>query len=250
MKNKFPFRLLLILLVILAFAAVLYIIQRNFDIKFTNPFVKKEQTVASTTILKQVRDISRLNTIEFIYKSVFPYDLIDPDTDFRALVAGYRAGEKLSLHEIEMLSVYGISSQAGIDLLNGNNSFAIITTKLKAGYDFPEILPAGSVRVDPQSNTIELKLPPVKITEVIIEDSDSSDYGYPDLNISPEQWKTLTSILSKIVADEAEERGILAEADKRGREFFTRVLLGSGFREVIFSDLRQVPDYNRPSEAE
>ncbi len=244
MKNRFPFRLLLALLIILASAAVIYIIQRNFDIKFTNPFVKNEKTAASTIILKQVRDISRLNTIEFIYKSVFPYDLIDPDTDFRALTSRYRAGEKLSFHEIEMLSVFGISAQAGIDLLKADHSFAIITTRLKAGYDFPETLPADSVKVNPQNNTIEIKLPPVKITEVIIEDADSSDYDYPDLKISPEQWKTLTSILSKIVTDEAEERGILAEADERGREFFTRILLGSGFSEVVFSD------YIKPSEAE
>ncbi len=101
-----------------------------------------------------------------------------------------------------MLAILGIASEAGINLLDDNYSFAVITARIKAGFDFsgtvledPDFDPeatAESVIIDAETGIIRLKLPAAIITEVIIEDADSSNYEYPDLDISPEKWKTLT----------------------------------------------------------
>ena len=231
------FKTSLILIIILAFiiaATAVFISQNGFDIRISNPFVKTEKTAESTAVLKQVKEISRLNSIEFIYKTVFPYDLIRPGTDFRELVEDYRSGKKLDFNEVEMLSVYGIAAEAGIDLLKDEYSFAVITARVKAGYNFPDSIPEDSVLIDPENSSVSLMLPPVSITEVIIEDADSSVYNYPDIKISPEQWRTLTSIIARLVESEAKTRGILEKAEQRGELVIRELLLSAGFTEVYF----------------
>lgn len=231
--SSVPVRLILILLILIVVVVIIMLFQTGFEIKISNPFVKTEKTVSSEAVLKQVVDISRLSTIEYIYKTVFPYDLINPDADLAALVKKFKAGERLNFNEIEMLSIYGISSEAGIDLLKETFDFAVVTVRIKAGYDFPE-KSENILTIDPESKIVSIKLPPVKITEVIIEDADSSVYNYPDLNINPEQWKTLTSILSRVVKDKAEKKGILQAADIRGQNFIEQLLLNAGYPEIVF----------------
>ena len=198
--------------------------------------LKQKKTASSTVILKEVKNISRLNTVEFIFKSVFPFDLINADTDIKNLIQRYKNGDKLNYNEIEMLSVYGISSQAGIDLTRDSYDFAVITVIVKAGYNFDDADADKVVLIDAESNSISIKLPPVEITEIIIKDADSSAYDYPDLNVSPEQWRTLTSILTRKVKTEAEKRGILTAAGNRGKDFIKQLLLGAGYSEVIFHE--------------
>ena len=235
MKFKKTLKPVIILILIIAAFAALYFAADKFNFTIPNPFVKKENLTSSSAVLKQIEDLSRLNYIEFIYKTVFLFNLIDPGADFKKLVEEYRAGKKLSFKEIELLSVYGISAEAGIDLLNDKYSFAVITARIKAGYNFPDRLPADSVSVDENDNSIHVILPPVQITEIIIEDADSSVYNYPDLKVSPEQWKTLTSLISKLVESEAESRGILEKADLRGKETIRQLLLSAGFSQVSFA---------------
>ena len=71
----------------------------------------------------------------------------------------------------------------------------------------------------------------------MIEDEDSSTYGYPDLDISPEKWRTLTSILSRMLKREAEERNITGIARERGEDFIRNLLAGAGYSKVEFINL-------------
>ncbi|MBI9107761.1 MAG: DUF4230 domain-containing protein [Spirochaetales bacterium] len=243
-RGRFPTRLILVLLILIAAAALIILSEDIFKINIPNPFMQTDKTAYSNAILKQVKDISRINTIEFIYKSVFPYDLIDGKTDWKLLVSRFKNGEKLSFKEIEMLSILGIASQAGIDLLDENYSFAVITARIKAGFDFtgtvfdsPETDPeraAEAVIINKKEGIIQIRLPEAVITEVIIEDADSSSYDYPDLDISPQQWKTLTSILTGMLKAEAKKRDITGIAERRGQELIRELLENSGYSQVIF----------------
>jgi hypothetical protein len=235
--SKVPFRLILILLILAAAAAVILSADRLFDFTFSNPFVRKERTVSSSVILKQVKDIGKLNTVEFIYKTVFPFDLVQPDTDWNYLVESFSSGKKLNFNEIEMLSILGISLDAGIDLLSESYSFIVITARITAGFEFSETNFENAddvIFIDVEKNSIKIKLPPVTITDIVIEDEDSSSYGYPDLDISPEKWKTLTSILSRMLKTEAEERNITGIAQERGEEFIRKLLTSAGYSSVEF----------------
>ena len=201
--------------------------------KYPIPSFRHEETAYSAAILEQVRDISRLDTIEFVYKTVFPYDLIGKDTDFRRLVSRFKDGEKLGIEEIKQLSVLGIAAEAGIDLLEENYEFTVISARIKAGFDFGEDV-GDSVRIDRENSRITIDLPPAVITDIIIEDSHSGNYEYPDIDVSPEQWKTLTAILSEKLVLEAAERDITGIAEERGRELIRGLFSNAGFSEIMF----------------
>lgn len=230
--RRFPLRMFLLLLILIA-AGSLILMFKSFDFNISEIFYKTEKTASSTAILKQIKDISRLNSVEFIYKTVFPWDLIDRDVDLSKTIKKYRAGEKINFKEAEALAVYGIAGEAGIDLLSDTYKFAVISTQVKAGWELSESS-EDMIFIDKESNTIKIKMPRAEVTEIIIDDSDSSTYDYPDLDVSPEQWRTLTAILSRKVKTEAEQRQIIELAEKRGQEFIRRMLKNSGFSEVIF----------------
>jgi hypothetical protein len=242
--NRFPLRLIVILLILIAASALVILSEDLLNFEIPNPFIKTDKSAYSSAILKQVRDISRLNTIEFIYKSVFPYDLIDENTDWGNLVNRYNSGERLTPQEFEILSILGISTEAGINLLDEDYSFAVITARIRAGFDFtgtvfenPEINPekvAENIIINSGEGIIQIKLPPAVITEVIIDDADSSSYEYPDLKISPEHWKTLTTILSGVLKTEAAKRGIAEIAEARGQDMIRGLLEAAGYNKVEF----------------
>ena len=233
-KKRRPGIRSILLLILLIVAAVIFILfQTGFELNIPNPFVKTTRSSASSIVLKQMRDLSRLNTIEFIYKSVFPHDLINSDIDMANLIRRYNNHERLSFEEIEMLSIYGITTEAGID--PGGTSFAVITVRIKAGFNFENGFSEEQILINPDTGSITLPLPKAEITEIIIEDDKSSLYEYPDLDVSPEQWKTLSSLLTAAAKKEAVERGILTEAEERGRQTIRRLLLNSGYKTVEFS---------------
>ena len=233
-KRPFNLRVILLLLLLLAAAAIVILNQTGFEINIPNPFVKNTQVSASSVALKQIREINRLNTIEFVYKAVFPHDLLDPEIDTADLLRRYNNHEKLSFREIEMLSLYGITTRAGI--VPGGTSFAVITVRIKAGFNFDENMSADQILIDEENKAITVPLPEAVITEVIIEDTESSLYEYPDLDVSPEEWKTLSSILSTAAKKEAVRLGVLTEAEERGRQMIGSLLSGSGYNSVVFSD--------------
>ncbi|MDC7226438.1 MAG: DUF4230 domain-containing protein [Spirochaetales bacterium] len=235
-KKSFPTRLLLTLLILIAVAVIIVLIQHGPEDGILGFFAGNGKTASSTLVLQQVRNISRLNTIEFIYKSVFPYDLIKNEAEPADIFRRFKAGERLNAEEIKTMTVYGIAIDAGIDIGVGSTSFAVISVRITAGYDFPENLSDDMISINETENVVHVKLPPVRVTEIIIDDADSSVYDYPDLNVSPEQWRVLTSIMSDAAEEEALRRGILLEAEKRGKYFIERMLLSSGYSSVVFSE--------------
>ena len=226
--------MLLLFLIIAAAGTVIYMSQDILDFNIPNPFYRKTVTAGSTAVLEQVRDISRLNTIEFIYKIVFPHDLVDPDTDWNAIARQLGSGKKLSFDEIEKVSVFAIAADAGIDLQKDRYSFAVVSARITAGFELEGWDPDEEVILDSENKTAVVNLPEAVITDIVIDDEDSTNYRYPDLNVSPNQWKALTAIISGKLRREAEERGILRLAEERGRDFIEQLLLSSGFRSVEF----------------
>lgn len=166
-----PVRMILILFILIAVAIIIFLFQRGFELGIPNPFVRNEKITASSIVLKQVRNISRLNTIEFIYKSVFPHDMIDSSIIPADLISRYKRHENLSLSELETLSLLGIAAEAGIN--TNRNDFAVVTIRIKAGFNFEEPLSENSIIIDSDNNSIMIKLPAARITEVIIDDADS-----------------------------------------------------------------------------
>lgn len=92
------------------------------------------------------------------------------------------------------------------------------------------------IRIDEESNILYIKLPDPVIVDLIIEDSTSENYQYPDLGIEPKNWKKLTAFIAREIEGKVIEEGILKTARERGEEFFRRLFLEAGYNDIIFME--------------
>ncbi len=245
-SNNIPFRLILVLLIIIGLVVLLFAAGKIFDFEIPNPFYRVSRVQSSTAILEDIRDTARLNTIEFVYKTVFPYDLVPEGTDWPDLFKRFRNDGSLSAEELELLAVFGIAADAGIDLNDSDHQFAVITARLSAGFDFsgtPFENPekdsnntANFIRFDEDSDSLYIRLPEAKITEIKVDDEDSDSYGYPDMKISPEQWRVLSGIITDHTKSEARKRKLTELAEERGRSVIKKMFSASGYQNIIFTD--------------
>ena len=231
-RKRRSVRLTLTAAALLAAAAGILLLSWKFQF-LENPFVSKKTEIHSEAVLKKIADIGRLDTVEFIHRLVFPYDLLSSDVDIGRLPQRFKEGAALSSEEIEALSVISIAADAGLSLENDNYSFTVLTVKVRAGYDF-SMLNGCRMEKSESGDTISISLPEAEISEIIIEDLHSGNYGFPDMNISPERWEKLTTALRPIIIDEAEKRGLTEKAAVNGRRMIETVLLASGYSGVVF----------------
>ena len=245
-SKKFPFRLLLVFMIIAGLILLLFAAERVFNFDIPNPFYRVNRVQSSTAILDDIRDTARLNTVELVYKTVFPYDLIPEDTDWPVLFRRFRSGGSLSAEELELLAIFGIAADAGIDLSSKEHQFAVITARLTAGYDFagtpfedPEKYredTADFILYDEEKDSLYIRLPEAKITEIKVDDEDSSSYSYPDMKVSPEQWRVLSGIITEHIKSEARKRRLTELAEERGKDVIKKMFSASGYKNIIFTD--------------
>jgi len=235
------FRLVLVLLLAVVFAFLL-----TADPLFNLDFgiIRTERSAVSVALLAEVRDIFALNTIEFIYKSVFPHDFIPDDIDWGRLLMKRREGILLSEQDRINLEIYDLCRKLGISADRDAYDFVVVTSIVKGGFDL-----AGTVYENPEKHpelvssavtvtedhAIILRLPEPVITDFIIEDSSSTSYTYPDLDIDPEEWKMLTGFIRDRIETVVRSEGILDMASQRGEEFIEGMLEDAGYSEVKFT---------------
>ena len=243
-------RLLITLPIALIVLAVLCLIIANkiFDFDLGISFTEKRKSSVSISLLKEVRDVFTFNTVEYIYKTVFPFDFVDTGTNWQELVTKRAHEEALSGDEVNALEVYDLCTDIGIDLGPDNTDFVVITSVVKGGFDLkgtgyenPEQAEDISryVRVDPEGNILYLRLPESVIVDLIIDDSTSENYAYPDLGLDPEEWRILTDYISEKVEAMVIEGGILDLAREKGEHFIERLLLDAGYADIIFMQSRE-----------
>ncbi len=226
--RRFP---LIVLVIIIAggIAAAAYIATGfNIDIHFSS----KKTVSQSESILTGIRKIFMFSTVEYVYKSVFPFDFYDQTTQWDTLTAKRKTGGNLTAQERDALALYDLCSAAGIRLSGRNYQFLVITSLIKAGLSSPQTITADSITID--GKNITLRLPKPEITESIIEDTDSSTYDYPDMDIDPRHWKQIARYVQSHVEKKVLQKGILTEADSRLKEFISSFLHESGFQSVTF----------------
>ena len=209
-------------------------------------FLNTRVTSVSESVLVEVKDIFQFNTVEYVYKTVFPYDYVPSEYDWRDLVM--RAGQNMPLdaEEEELLSMYRFCEKIGMKIDSRQFEFAVVTCIVKGGYELsgtlydqierdvplPDI--EGYISINEEEKSVTLRLPRPAILDVIIEDTTDSNYSYPALPISPENWKILTNFVAGKIREKVTADGILETAAEKGKEFITKVLKQSGFSSVQF----------------
>jgi hypothetical protein len=213
-----------------------YFASFQFDFSIDLPFMKRETLSASRQILTGSRDLMELAVVEYLYKAVFPYDLIPRDTDFRDLFARLFRKEQLTAKEEQLIELYRLCAEIGIDLSLEQYRFAVITLRVKGGFDFQER--GMTIFEEPasrhQGSEIVVSLPAATITDLVIEDERLRDYPYPDIDAGPAQWKAITALVEEEIRAKVIEEGILEEAEKRGKAYLRAVLKQAGYERISF----------------
>jgi hypothetical protein len=250
-----PLILLALLFLILA-AAAAYIPGFKIPLLPKLSLGSRSRVSDSQIVLATVRPLFSLSTVEYTYKSVFPYDFFPEDIDFTQLrtydFAGIEAPEALR----EAMDLYLLCRELGISVAGGSYDFAVITTRIKAGYDLvgtnwaadssaadpsttlnpPTRLPVSLIHQESGKKIATVRLPEPQITEFIIQDETSEEYGYPDIDLTAAEWKRITAYVAEKIRHRVIEEGILDAAEEQTRELIRRLLSQAGWDEVRFSD--------------
>ncbi|MFW5711680.1 MAG: DUF4230 domain-containing protein [Spirochaetota bacterium] len=205
------------------------------------PFSSRSQISESEILLKEIHPLFKLTTVEYTYKTVFPYDFIPQNSDPQRAYTRRQRGEELTTREQEAARLYEICRAAGIPLWNRSTDFVVLTSRVKGGYNLQPLLSSPSsdneLRVYPNSalKTIEIRLPAPVITELIIQDETSEFYQYPDIKVDAEQWRRITDYVEEQIRDRVIEEGILLKSEERIKALLSRLLQSSGWEEIVFT---------------
>ncbi len=233
-KGKMTGKLIkLFLIILLTLSAVLFTLKFAIpDFNFHLPFIYTKNITATEIILKKINKISTLSTVEYIYKSVFPYDFIEKDTPWRKILSKRIKGDDLTETENENLWIFDLCQSIGINLEYDTYDFVVITSIVKAGFNLENTIGKNNIIID--GKNITLKIPGIIITKFTIEDTDSTRYSYPDLDVDPMNWKKITDYVERKTRIRVIEDGILKNAEERGKDFIRSILIESGWDNIIF----------------
>ena len=235
-------RLLVAAAIVAALTVAFFLISDTvFDLDFG--IIRDTEVSSSVAVLTNMRDVFSLNTVEVVYKVVFPYDFVPGDMNWGLFLKQYRAGRPLSILEESYIAVYDLCEEIGIELEAREREFVVLTAIIKAGFDLSSpsfsvgeaVAGQGesSVSIDSTGAAV-VTVPPVIITDFILEDANTGTYPYPDIGIGPAGYRKLTSFVQDQIAGIAKSEGILDLARENGKRFLRQVLLDTGYPEVIF----------------
>lgn len=200
--------------------------------------ISKESRSVSYSRLEEVKDLFVVSTTSHTYKLVFPWDFIPPEEYWEPLKEKYARGEVLNEQEEHWLQVYELAEKIGIGTGKQRYDFAVVSATVTAGFDLSayapgqEETPAFAWQSD---GILYITLPDPEILSVVIEDDIPEEYRYPDLDISPENWKILTDFVSGRVIELAQENRLLEQTTQRGRDL-AQAVFGSGpWERIVFT---------------
>lgn len=231
-RGKLLLRIGVFAILMLLVSALLYLWIIEMDISIDLGFVQHNKTSHSTLLLQEGREMLALATTEYRRKSVFPYDFIPEDTDFRPLFAALFRQEKLAPEEERLVAIYRLCARMGIDLSEENDRFVLISARLRAGFPLEEALRLRLWDNDPKR--IGITLSDAAILDIEIVDDQFDDYPYPDIEANPEEWKEIAFFVQQELRTIARKEGLLIEAEKRGKAALKKLFQGLGYERIEF----------------
>ncbi len=206
------------------------------------PFTSRSQISESEILLKEIHPLFKLTTVEYTYKTVFPFDFIPENSDPQRAYTRRQNGAELTSNEQEAARLYKLCLDAGIPLWNRSTEFVVLTSRVKGGYNLQPLLSSSpsstdELRVYPNAalSTVEIRLPAPEITELIIQDETSDFYQYPDINVDAEQWRRITDYVEEKIRRRVIDEGILTKTEDRIKAILTRLMQSSGWQEIVFT---------------
>jgi hypothetical protein len=121
-----------------------------------------------------------------------------------------------------------------LPVLMGRNDFCVISAQVTAGYDLTTLLslPQDQNLITRTGEEIHLNLGKPEITSFKVADQVVKDKGFPDMAVTPEEWRIIVVALTPLIEQMALDHGIIEEAEQYGRDFFLRLFKGAGYENI------------------
>ncbi len=216
----------------------------------------------SIAFLKEIKELYTFNTVEYIYKAVFPHDYLPPGENKIQAVRRLQARknitkDELTDAELQYLEAYDLSRDIGID--PWANEFVVLTVIVTGGFDLSNTVFENPESASPDElskyftvteehgddkivKSIYLNLPRPEITDIVIEDIDPEKYLYPDVKIDAREWKNLVLFTRNRVSEKVVNEGILERAETNGEQFLRIFLNQAGYDKIFFHSDRKTDD--------
>ncbi|MBP7494288.1 MAG: DUF4230 domain-containing protein [Spirochaetales bacterium] len=232
-----PLTVLLLLILSSALAGVL-----GFDIDPLRllGIVRKENSASSQILFERIQALQELHTVRYIYKTVFPFDYMDPQISFSGILSTLRGGKGsvnslLSPKERDYLEAREQADAVGLRITGNRREFVVVTAQITAGIDLK------SLKIEPlpgstDSAGFRIIVPPPRITDVVIEDPTPENYPYPDIALTPERWKRIAAFTAVKVQERAKEGELLKSAWDQTVAFLSIFMRQAGITEIEFQE--------------
>lgn len=261
--SRFVIRLLLRILLPAALLAAVLIALVRFEI-LDAPLrrlaediglISRETRSSSQIILEELREVYALDTVEYIYRTVFPFDYMPDTTDLADIMntLRYNSGPidvVLSEDQELYFDAFNLADEVGL----AEEEFIVLTVRVYAGFDLAGTRlatgkaesGAGSegspspdyVTVDTDEESrrrhARVRIPPAAVTDIVIEDVDPSTYHYPDVGLDAAGWRDVAAFVAEHVEERTIEEGILEDARDNARALVRTLLLSAGIDQVSF----------------
>jgi len=223
--------LLVCLLFLPLFGKPLISFQRNWEIS------------SSDLSLEEIKDLYRINSSEYIYKVIFPYDFFDPGISELGILKKVQANlgkdpkKFLNPEEQEYLQTWNLAKKYRLNIKAPDYHFLVATVIIRAGFSFEDINKITLNPENPEGTPLSLEIPPAKILDIRVEDPIRNEYPFPDVPLSPEGWKEIAALMKARAQRLSLQDGILEEAEENARDFLSSLLKSSGFSSVEFKNI-------------
>jgi hypothetical protein len=206
--------------------------------------VQTEERSVSDLVLSEVRQIARLNAVEFHYKVVFPFDFQAEGVSEMAIIRKLQKAfnksleEMLSPDERVWLQAVNLARRNGLNPYQPDYHFLVATVIIKAGFNLDQ----GNARFvlttrQEEGKTIRsgvLSLPEPLITAIEVEDPDRVHYPFPDLPLSPQGWKEIAGFVQEHYVSQSLREGLLQQARDKLQSWLRPLLIPAACDEISF----------------
>jgi hypothetical protein len=252
-----PYRLLtsvVMVLVLLAGGAVLGMRMAEItvrDVLEQVGIVSSERRSSSQIIAGDVRALARLNTVRYTMQQVFPYDFVPDQATYREITeklsaSTATAAELLNEEELRAWRAYNVALEAGLDPRPDAGEFVVISTTLHLGYrldESDELVRVLEEATDPEGGSgaalrrvAEISLPEASILEILVKDVRPEQYPFPDVALSPEEWRRVAGFVREHATVQADLTELRRRARRNTERLLEGVLARAGFDEVRFEN--------------
>lgn len=196
-----------------------------------DPLWQEKRLTAVTQRLVATWPQALVSTAEGQYSFVWPYDFEALRAKIGQVLArrlrelATAAPQVRSAEEQTWLDLYDFTRGLGLGL-GSQGRFVVVQARVKLGFDFKTGRLTG--RRESPEGPLVVSLPPLGPTEVVIVDGAAGRAGFPEVGLTPAQWQNFVRLLTPVLVQMVEERGLRSEAEKNAREVFSALLKTAG----------------------